>query len=85
MFRRIFPVILGLCLVGGFNACGGDSADEEELAEQREKLDQKEALLDELEGLQKKRGNGTISSEEEVRLHNIYVELENLGENPEEN
>ena len=83
MFRRVFPLVFAACVIGGFTACGGESADE--LAEEQAKLDEKQAKIEELEGLQKKRANGTITSQEEVRLHNLYVELDNLGENPEEN
>jgi hypothetical protein len=78
---KIAPLLFVLAFGAGFTGCGGDSADD--LAAQQEKLNQREARMDELKQLQKKENTGTLTPEERARLDEIYAELESEGENPE--
>jgi len=78
---RIAPLVLVLTFVAGFTACGGGSADD--LAEQKAKLNEREARLDEIKELQRKQNLGTATAEDEARLAALYAELEAEGEDPE--
>lgn len=78
MTRHLMPLALGLLLVGGFAGCGGSSADATQLAADRD------ARKKELEDLQEKQRNGTITESEQARLDQINAELEHEGENPGE-